>query len=590
MPSDKGIRNIFAQVVLLVIVAAFVALAGRIVYIHRTMGKELKLRTDHQQQAFRPLPAIRGTIYDRRGRRLAGTKIVPSLFADPNMIEDKLSTADIVANQLGMDPETVITKIDHDPDSQFVWLERGISMENADALTKPAIRKRLPGLGILWEPKRIYTSGNLAGHVLGAVNIDGLGQEGIELYYNHLLGGQNGYEKYMQDAKQRKIWLIKSQCKSPVNGQHIILSIDSVVQQFTQKILTATCEYYKSESGVAIVMDPKTGDILAMASYPEVDPNNFGKTPADVRRNRGITDPFEPGSIYKPFIASHALEQKVVRFDESIFCENGAYTVGKRTLHDSHGHGSLTFPEIVQLSSNIGMAKLGQRLGNLRLYNAVRAFGFGSRTGLDLKGEDGGIVIPFRRWTSFSTLSVPMGQEIACTSLQLVRAFAAIANEGKLVTPRLFRMAIDERGQITKERTEVEVEKQAILPETAKIMVEQVLRGTCVTGTGKKADIPGYQIFGKTGTAQIARATSKGKGRYEENAYVGSFLGGAPSSNPQVVVGVNIRRPVKSIGYYGGTVAAPAVKEILQAYFDYQHIPPFEKVDTSKAGESAGGD
>jgi cell division protein FtsI/penicillin-binding protein 2 len=184
-----------------------------------------------------------------------------------------------------------------------------------------------------------------------------------------------------------------------------------------------------------------------------------------------------------------------------------------------------------------------------------------------------------------------MGQEIACTSLQLVRAFGAIANGGKLVRPRLFRAAIDERGQITKERTDVEVMGQAIEPAIAKIMTEQILRGTCVTGTGKKADIPGYQVFGKTGTAQIAKATSKGKGHFEENAYVGSFLGGAPASNPQVMVGVSIRRPVKSIGYYGGTVAAPAVKEIMQAYFDYQHILPVESLDPAKpAGEAAGGD
>ncbi len=591
MPPEKGIRNIFAQVVLVVIVSAFLALAGRIVYIHRTMYKELKVRADHQQQGFRPLLATRGTIYDRKGRILAGTKIVPSLFADPGMIEDKGSTADVVGNQLDIEPESIITKIDHDPSSRFVWLERGITMENAEALTKPAIRKKLPGLGILWEPKRIYTSGIIAGHILGAANIDGVGQEGVELYYNNLLGGQNGCEKYMRDAAQRKIWLIKGQCKSPVNGQHIILSIDSVVQQFTQKILTATCQYYKSESGAAIVMDPKSGDILAMACYPEVDPNNFGKTPVDKRRNRAITDPFEPGSIFKPFIASHALQDKVVRMDESIFCENGSFTVGKRTLHDAHGHGSLTFPEIVQKSSNIGMGKLGLRLGNERLYHAVRSFGFGKPTGIDLKGEDGGIVIPYKRWTSFSTLSVPMGQEIACTSLQLVRAFAAIANEGRLVRPRLFRAAIDEQCKITKEKTDAEVMGQAIEPEIAKIMTEQILRGTCVTGTGKKADIPGYQVFGKTGTAQIAKSTGRGKGHFEENAYVGSFLGGAPASNPQVVVVVNIRRPLKSMGYYGGTVAAPAVKDIMQAYFDYQHIQPVESVDATKsAGEGSGGD
>jgi len=385
--------------------------------------------------------------------------------------------------------------------------------------------------------------------------------------------------------------MIKSECQPPVNGQHSILSIDAVVQQFTQKILASTCEYYKSESGVAVVMEPKTGDILALASWPEVDPNKFGNTPADKRRNRALTDPYEPGSIFKPFIASHALQDGVVRMDESIFCENGAWTVGRRTLHDAHGYGSLTFQEIVQKSSNIGMAKLGSRMGNDRLYHAVRSFGFGTQTGIDLPGESNGIVIRLSRWTSFSTLSVPMGQEIACTSLQLVRAFGAIANEGKLVRPRLFRASLDERGKVTKERSEAEVVNQALSPEIAKIMLEQVLRGVCTVGTGKKAEIPGYQVFGKTGTAQIARSSGGGKGRYEEGAYVGSVLGGAPSSNPQVVAIVSIRRPVKSIGYYGGTVAAPAVHDILKAYFEYMHIPPVESTDpNAPAVEGVSGD
>ncbi|MFA5863376.1 MAG: penicillin-binding protein 2 [Phycisphaerae bacterium] len=587
MPREKGIRNIFAQIVLAAIPIVLLALAGRVVYINLKLANTQKLleRADHQQQAFIPLPAVRGKIYDRRGRILAGTKIVPSLFADPALNDDKILTADVVGQQLSISKELIIDKLNKDPSSHFVWLARGISADDADGFSKEICKKL--GLGIFYEPKRIYTSGTLAGHVLGSVNIDGWGQEGVELYDNKTLAGQDGYEHYIRDAARRKIWLINSQCRSPVNGQNIILSIDSVVQQFTQKILGATCEQYRAESGVAVVMDPRTGEILALASWPEVDPGNFGNTPPDKRRNRVLTDPYEPGSIFKPFIASHALEDGVVKMEDTFFCENGAYTVGRRTLHDAHKMGTLTFPEVVILSSNIGMAKIGQRMGNARLNHAVRSFGFGRKTGIDLPGEDYGLVWPAARWTSFSTCSIPMGQEIAATSLQLVTAFAAIANHGTLLRPRLLLAAIDERGQVTKERTKPEVVNQAIKPEIAKIMVEQILRGVCAIGTGKKADIPGYQVFGKTGTAQIAKSSGKGKGHFEENAYVASFMGGAPASNPQVVVIVSIRRPDKKIGHYGGTVSAPAVKEILQSYFDYEQIPPVEAVDnmTKKAEE-----
>lgn len=589
MPSEKGIRHIFAQVVLGTIILALVALAGRLVYINFGMGKDLRAKADRQQQAFRPLTAIRGTIYDRRGRILAGTKIVSSLFADPANIENKTHIAEIVAAELQADAEVILNKIESSRNPRFVWLARDIDPQVSETLAQLGFNKTLYGLGIRMEPKRVYTAGTLAGHVLGAVSIDGVGQEGVESFYDKILRGQEGCEEYMQDAARRKIWLIKDKCRSPVNGNHIILSIDSVVQQFTQKILGATCEQYHAESGVAVVMDPKTGDILAMASWPEVDPNNFGATPPDKRRNRAVTDPYEPGSIFKPFIASRAIMEKIVTADTTFNCHNGEYRVGKRTIHDVHGYGNLTVREIVVKSSNIGMAQIGQKMGNHLLYKAIRAFGFGQRTGIDLFGEDYGLVIPYHRWTDYSTTSVPMGQEIAATSLQLVSAFAAIANDGVLLRPRLFRASIDERGTVTKERTAPEPRgKVPVLdPATARLMVRDLLRRVVTEGTGKKAEVPGYQVFGKTGTAQIFRATSKGKGRIEENAYVASFLGGAPASDPQVVAVVSIRKPERRIGYYGGTVSAPAVKEILQAYFEYHHIPPVEADNTTK---SAGGD
>lgn len=581
MSQKNSIRVVFIQGVFAFLLIAMLALAGRLTYIQLKKGEQLGMRADMQQQGYERLVAVRGTIYDRRGRILAGTRIVPSVYGDTVMIYDNMATAGSVGAVIGQPPMPLFEKLEKGAAkrSRSVWLARGIDIQAADNLM--AIRKKdttglFLGINVQDEPKRTYTTGTVAGHVLGAVNIDGEGIEGIELYHNKLLRGKDGKQAFVRDAAGRKIWLIKDQCKSPINGEHIILSIDRVIQQFTQRILGQTCEYYKAESGNAIVMDPKTGDILAMAVWPEVDPNEFGNTPAEIRRNRAITDPFEPGSIFKPFIASHALQDGVTKLNDSIYCHNGAYTVGRRTLHDAHGLGTLTFQEVVSKSSNIGMAILGQRMGNAKLYEAVRAFGFGKKTGIDLRGEDPGIVQPFKRWTDYSTLSIPMGQEIACTSLQLVTAFAALSNDGQLLRPRVFRGAIDKNGQLIDEHSEPELMNQAVTPEIARTMVQEVMRLTVTAGTGKKADIPGYQVFGKTGTAQIAKSTGGGKGHYEDSAYVASFLGGAPSSDPQVVVTVNIRRPSKRIGHYGGTVSAPAVKEIINAYFDYMHIPPFE--------------
>jgi len=594
-PGVVAIRHRFAQSMFFVLLVFYAALAGRLVYINLEKGKSLTVRAEGQQQAYRPLVSVRGTIYDRRGRILAGTKIVPSLFGDPGMIYDAVGTADQAAALVGCSAESILNKLEMSPEkSRFVWLKRDISEEGAESILNLRRKsKLLEGLGIINEPKRVYTTGTVAGHVLGAVGVDDKdgvsikGIEGIELFYDNILRGQDGCEQYVRDAAGRKIWLLKDKCRVPINGGHIILSIDRVIQQFTQRILGETCEHFQAESGNAIVMDPKTGDIMAMAVWPEVDPNNFGNAPPNTRRNRAITDPFEPGSIFKPFIAARALMLGVVHLDEQIYCHNGAYQIGKRTLHDSHPLGTLTFQEVISRSSNIGMAILGQRMGNAELYEAVKAFGFGNKTGVDLRGENGGIVLPFRRWTDYSTTSIPMGQEIACTSMQIITAYCALANGGKLLRPRLFRAAIDERGKIIEERKEPEVIGQAIPPDIAKTMVEKVLRLTVTAGTGKKAAVPGYQVFGKTGTAQIA--SSKGKG-FEANAYVGSFVGGAPASDPQVIVEVNIRKPKRSIGYYGGTVAGPAVKQILQAYFDYMHIPPFENEDEVKEDETSGGD
>ncbi len=565
----NGIRHWFAYTVFILLILTLVGLIFKIAYINCTVGPKLRRYAEKQYKSYRPKLAIRGTIYDRRGKILAGTKIVPSLFADPFIIEDKIGVADILSAIIGEDSEKIYNILINKPNARFVWIKRNIEPKLAESIKKLPIR----GVGIIEEPVRFYPCGKLAGHILGSVDRSGRGIEGIELYYDKLLRGINGKEVYIKDAGGRKIWLIKSECKPAINGKHIILSVDGIIQQFTQEVLRETVEHFRAESGIAIVMDPRNGDILALAVVPEVDPNRFGKFDVSVRRNRAITDPFEPGSVFKPFIAAIALEAGVVKWNEKIYCHQGAYKIGRRILHDYHPYGYLSFPEIVIHSSNIGMAILGQRLGNKRLYQIVRKFGFGEKTGIDLPGEDEGIIRALTKWNDYSTVSIPMGQEIAVTGIQLITAFASIANDGILLKPRLLRGCIDENGKIIDKRLEPIIVRRVLRKEIAKDMVEKVLRGVVSEGTGRRAELKGYMIFGKTGTAQIPRRDGRG---YEEGGYVASFVGGGPANNPKVVVLVSIRRPDPKIGHFGGTVSAPAVKKILEKCFKYWHIEPIE--------------
>jgi cell division protein FtsI (penicillin-binding protein 3) len=319
-------------------------------------------------------------------------------------------------------------------------------------------------------------------------------------------------------------------------------------------------------------MDPRSGAILAMANVPTYDPNAYSRYPVEARRNRAVTDTFPPGSSCKPFVASGALEAGVVKWGDVIYCENGYWA--EHRLHDAgHSYGNLKFEEGIEKSSNIMMGKLGVRLGNERLHDALTAFGFGRRTGVWLPGESNGLVFPLRRWTKLSTTRVAFGQEFTVTPLQLITAFAAIANDGKLVRPKILRGVLDSRGQTVADLSDPEPVGHAIDTRTARQMIDRALVGVIEEGTGKACQIPGYRVFGKTGTAQKIDPGTKA---VSHTRYMGSFLAGVPAQNPQIVALVMVDEPDKSIGYYGGTVAAPAVKKILEQAIPYLGIPPAE--------------
>ncbi len=396
------------------------------------------------------------------------------------------------------------------------------------------------------------------------------GLEGIELQYDKELAGSAGENIFLADALRRPIQL-RQQKSILEDGLGVILTIDATIQQFTRAELLEQYESYEAESAVAIVAQPKTGAILAMVSLPDFDPNKIRTTNPNNLCNLAITSQFEPGSIIKPIVAAIALDAGAVNRNEEIFCENGSYHgkgFGSIGEYAKHAYGNLTVREILVKSSNIGMAKIGQKLGKDRLYEGLERFGFGRKTGIDLPGEAEGLLRPADKWTGYSVTRIPFGQEISTTTIQLLRAFCILANGGHPVRPFVVRATVDSTGQVTKLKQPPPGVGFVVKPEVAKWIVEDALVGVVNEGTGRKAKLEKWQLFGKTGTANIAKSNGQG---YSEDDYIASFVAGAPVEEPKVVVLVSIRKPNKHLGkgYAGGEVAAPVAARIIEKTLNY---------------------
>lgn len=563
-------------------IAGLLGLGGRLIYINASQGPSLVARAHRQQRSVIPLQQRRGLIVDCQGRIIAGTLLRKSVFADPTVLPDKEAAAREVSRSLGIDPAEVGQDLLEAGERRFVVIRRGVSETEAERVKAANIY----GLGLFDEPYRTYPMNETASQLIGFVSRDGVGVSGLEFQLDEWLRGENGVKEIIRDARRKAFWLAENGYRPARDGFHVVLTIDAEIQAIAERELGAAVKQFNAESGTAVVMNAKTGAVLAMANLPGFDPNYYMDYSPSLYRNCVITDPFEPGSIFKPFIAAAALAEKQASMGEAIDCELGSWQDGARTLHDHHPCGLLTFEQVIIKSSNIGMAKLGKRLGNEKMFDYVRAFGFGEKTGVNLTGEDAGIVRPMHRWNSFSTTSLPMGQEIGVTALQMARAFCVFANGGKLVQPHVIRAVLAADGTVVRDFGEPPPVRQVLPADIANTVRDRILVAVINEGTGSKAKLAGYQVFGKTGTAQIAR---QGGGGYERNAYVGSFIGGAPASDPELVVIVSIRRPERSKGYYGGTVAAPAVREILGqslAYLDVPYDKPLEVMPSAEATPS----
>jgi len=424
------------------------------------------------------------------------------------------------------------------------------------------------------EYLRRYPQGTLAAHVLGLRDVDGRGRGGVEQAYDDELRGTAGRRMLIRDARGRVVEVQDEQSVPPRHGRTVVLTIDTVLQLFVEQEIDRLLKRWKPKAAAITVVDPTTGEILAMASRPTFDPNSPKDVAAAAWKNTNIASAYEPGSTFKPFIVSWALEKGRISRDEVFHCSWGKYRMGRRLLHGHHPYGRLSVKNILIKSSNIGMAKIGERLTNSGLHQAATRFGFGRLTGCGLPGEISGTVRPLDQWTGYSTGSVPMGQEISVTPLQLIMAFAALANGGKMMSPQ-FVLRVSAPGTavdrpLTKKQAGQRVVSQIVRPDVARWIVREAMTGVVARGTAKRARLKEYEVFGKTGTAQ---KTDPATGRYSKNRHVCSFIGGAPAANPRVLVLVVVDEPSVGSTHYGGTVAAPTAANIIRKSLVYLGVP-----------------
>lgn len=588
--------------VLTAVAALLVGGGARLAHIEHSAGELLKNAAHRQQTAVRTIPARRGEILDARGRVLAGTVRRGSVFVDPGLVRDARFAAYSLGPVLGRHPATFERELTawRDEDKRFVWLARRISDEQLAELERVIDGRRLRAFGVQQEPARVYPHGRVAPHVIGFVGTDAQGLAGVEAQFDSLMRGAAGQWAATVDVSRRQLRAEEDAFRPARDGASVVLTIDAVIQQIAQEELAAAVGKHAAEWGVAVVIDPQSGELLAMAIQPDFDPadpvpDGFGEMSAarqeavkTLWRNRAVSDAYEPGSVFKPFIAVCALDDRIVRIDE-VFAINGPeHSFGRRRIRDTHGYDRLPVHEIISKSSNIGMGMIGARCGMQRLHDYVRRFGFGQPTGVQLPGESSGLVLAFDQWNpSYSPQSIPIGQEVAVTPIQLVSAFSAFSNGGWLLAPRVVRGVVRADGHTLQDHSRPIQVRRVLSEATAEMFRQRALVETVREGTGKPAALKDYQVFGKTGTAQIAR---QGGGGYLPGCYVGSFIGGAPADSPRIVVLVSIYKPTKD-GYYGGVVAAPAVKEIIARTLAYLRVPPVPvPADGAVRATRAGGD
>jgi cell division protein FtsI (penicillin-binding protein 3) len=560
-PPSKTWLRFRISLLLCLFFVLFLIIIARAYQLQVLQSQKLATLAERQYQRIVHLVPRRGIIYDRKMEEMAISLEVDSVFAQPGKVTNIREAARRISPLLGKNPASLLKKMKED--KPFVWLERGITPGQRAAIEKLGME----GVDFLKETKRFYPQGETGSHVIGFAGLDSRGLEGVELAYDEFIRGEPGYILICKDALGRAITPEDLESRHSEEGFEIILTIDKNIQYIAEKELKKTVQAFSAKGGMAIVMNPKTGEVLALAIQPSFDPNHFSSFSPQAWKNRIITDTFEPGSTLKVFLLATALEDRTATRGDVFFCENGSYALGGKVIHDLHKYGWLSLGEVIKVSSNIGAIKVGQKLGREKFHRYLKNFGFGLRTGIDLPGEVPGYLPPPQSWSELGLANISFGQGISLTALQLTTALAAIANGGLLMRPYVVKAVLERQGNVLKEN-QPRVLRRVISPETAR-MVSSILRAVLEEGgTGTAACLSGYEAAGKTGTAQ--KALSHGRGYSDK--HVASFIGFAPVDNPQVVISVIIDEP-QGISY-GGVVAAPAFKAIAEQVLPYMGVYP----------------
>jgi cell division protein FtsI (penicillin-binding protein 3) len=532
----------------------FVALGSRAFQLQVLCSADLKALASKQHTQTLQLHPARGIIFDRNGEKMAGTIMADSVCADPSKIERPAEAAAALASILQMDRAVIQRKLTGT--KNFSWLARRIDPEQARLVQELEVE----GIFLVKEPKRFYPSGELAGHLIGFVGLDATGLEGLELRYDRYLKGEPEKLLWTRDAKGKRLYpRVEAPQSTARENYNLVLTIDNRIQHLVESRLKAAVKDKGAKGGFAIAMDPRTGEILALANEMGFDPNRLHAVNPATGKNKAITDCFDPGSTFKPFLVAAALEEGAVRETDQFYCENGHYAVADRVFHEANRkrHGTLSVHDILKYSSNIGSAKIGEKLGKEKFYQYIRKFGFGEKTGIDLPGEASGLLRPVEKWTRVDAATIAFGQGVSVTAIQLITALSAIANQGVMMKPFVVRGLMDRKGTLV-QAYHPTVVRRVISPQTARTLTDILTDVVGMEdGTGKHARIVKMAVAGKTGTSQKFDFARRA---YSSEKVKTSFMGFFPAQDPQVAILVILDEPQRD--KWGGVAAAPVFRDI----------------------------
>ncbi len=550
----------------------FMNVVGRAFYLQILQHEILEKKADKQHRHRIDLTPARGSILDRNGTTLAESIYMDSCYAEPRRIKDVNGTAEVLAPMLGIPKSELVAKLS--VKKSFTWVARWL----APGVAVRVKNMKLPGIGFAPESKRFYPNMETAAHVIGFTGRDPNGLEGVELKYDSIILGNTGYMITERDALGRNIGGMNTVIKDSSPGKSVTLTLDKTIQFIVEKELEKAVTDSRAKAGMALVMESDTGKILALANHPTFNPNAYTRYSLAELRNHVVTDSYEPGSTFKVFTIAAAIDSGTVKATDVYNCENGAYRIAGRTIHDDHPHSRLTVSEIIKYSSNIGSAKIGFKMGDEKLTSYLRNFGFGLRTGIDLPGEAVGILK--KHLYSIDLATTAFGQGVSLSTIQLTTALSAIANGGNLMKPFIVEQILDDKGTVV-QKFEPQVVRRVLSPESALTVTKMMETVTGEGGTGTKAALDGFRVAGKTGTAQKVDPVT----RSYSSKRIGSFVGFIPADKPKLTIAVIIDEPqgVK----YGGVVAAPAFRSIAQNSLAYLKIQPNQPLTAkAKPGET----